>query len=1076
MSYPHPADSSSDDEEFASDQDEEPSSGEAPDYIKWVIPDFANAKFPLFSPVKKKKYCEAQVSLDCEKDGNVSCTVLFFNMEEGVTYEFVASIHASIPRYPSITGSNRFYSDTVADLKKHSITMSVSMKKTELANPRMGYISQDGSLLVTLVVREYGDSKKETGYIGLKNQGATCYMNSVLQSLFHLPAFRRIVYDMPTNGTEDPKTSIPLNLQRLFCEMQFRPRAVSTKALTVSFGWGDYQTFMQHDVQEFCRVLMDNLETKMKGTDMEHSIADLFRGKTRRFIRCVNVPFESSQEDEFYDLTMVVKGCKSLEESFEKYCEKERMDGDNQYQTDEYGKQDADMGVEFVEFPPVLQLHLGRFEYDFNYDMMVKINDRFEFPTVIDLSPYLAGDDKGNCEYELFGVLVHFGDVGLGHYYSFLRPTPDKEWFKFDDEWVTREDSHVAIEDNFGGRSQWGRAKSYSGYMLIYVKRSEIARIFKPISDEEVPDHLKDYMKSEDERLQALKNAKLQALKTVEVLVQDRTVLEKAAVKCIPLFSSKESVIHERLDMDMTLEELYVEIAKRLDKPVDTIRLWETNRYGYPVVPIGARDDVTLADMDHYYTGLRVFLQDKKPEDPLKVQDRHVIIYAKFFFPKAEAKLQFIDTIELPDDKTLTDAAEILNQKLGFPEGTPMIAYLELLSCKPFKIDMELSLAEQRIVTGQMVIFQLPPEVDLPTTFKLAEPEPEQEPTKEEEPEASDEETHKPKVIDADELMPREYDTVDWYLEKKLYTREIPVYDYEDNLVPLFTLKFATTMPLASVKKVLAAAAKVDFDPKKDSMLLYVKDSITDTPSLDHIYQTSVWDAVKKSGVSVKEQRLYMQVVKGVSEKQLSSMSQYTIQLALDGYHVAHTVKLLAKKMSTCGDLLNHLKEKLQIEFEGPFRFYQVYDGRPYTVYGPMTEESIMSSPFCPLRIDVVPEDQRELKENERLIEVCQYAPSRWGLRYPTPIDEPFYLKIWEGESFAETKARILPLLSEERQKEFKDLLFQRQPELKTEQRTSIKDDDQTFEVFEAGDRLYLLSKKSAVKTAYDSDAVKIFN
>lgn len=36
------------------------------------------------------------------------------------------------------------------------------------------------------------DSKKHAGHIGLKNQGATCYMNSILQTLFFTNKLRKV--------------------------------------------------------------------------------------------------------------------------------------------------------------------------------------------------------------------------------------------------------------------------------------------------------------------------------------------------------------------------------------------------------------------------------------------------------------------------------------------------------------------------------------------------------------------------------------------------------------------------------------------------------------------------------------------------------------------------------------------------------------------------------------------------------------------------------------------------------------------------------------------------------------------
>lgn len=51
--------------------------------------------------------------------------------------------------------------------------------------------------------------------------------------------------------------------------------------------------------------------------------------------------------------------------------------------------QDAKKGVLFLDFPPVLQLQLKRFEYDYMRDTMVKVRNALNITVKIDKSPIL---------------------------------------------------------------------------------------------------------------------------------------------------------------------------------------------------------------------------------------------------------------------------------------------------------------------------------------------------------------------------------------------------------------------------------------------------------------------------------------------------------------------------------------------------------------------------------------------------------------------------------------------------------------------------------------------------------------
>lgn len=359
--------------------------------------------------------------------------------------------------------------------------------------------------------------RKETGYVGLMNHGATCYMNGLLQSLFHAGEFRRIVYSiecekeekedapMEKAGDTDAEGDVSLiqALQNVFYRLQTSEQAVNCKELMKSFGWDTTDAFTQHDAQELNRILCDRLEEQMKGTPMDGSIKRLFEGEMENYIECLDVDYTSKRRETFYDIQLNIKSEKgndlqTIEESMKEFTADEMLDGDNLYEAEGYGKQRAKKGIRFVQFPPVLNLQLKRFHFDMERMDMVKLNSRFEFPRRLDLSQFAPGAGH----YLLHSVVVHSGDVNSGHYYAYIRPNLDERWVKFDDDNVTPCSDFAAVEDNFGGSDpnafnyfdrspselksmQWpSRPRIHNAYILVYIREDcaeDVLRIPDPM-------------------------------------------------------------------------------------------------------------------------------------------------------------------------------------------------------------------------------------------------------------------------------------------------------------------------------------------------------------------------------------------------------------------------------------------------------------------------------------------------------------------------------------------------------------------------------------------------------------------
>ena len=865
--------------------------------------------------------------------------------------------------------------------------------------------------------------RTETGYNGLKNQGATCYMNSMLQSLFHTPAFRRLVYNMPTTGTEDVNTSIPLNLQRLFAKMQFSKSACSTKDLTKSFGWESSDVYQQHDVHEFCRVLLDNLEMKLKNTPFENDISNIFRGKYRNYIRGVTVQFQTYKEEQFYDLSLSVKGVPNLQKSFEEYIKPQILDGDNQYQTEEHGKIDVSMGTEFLEFPSVLHLHLNRFEYDYTYNRIVKVGDKFEFPKEIDLSPFLAKD--ANCEksnlYQLFGVLVHSGGVGSGHYYAFLRTTTEPQWFEFNDSNVYRATENKSIDDNFGGSQtssyssssyssstytygnynnySWNR--SYCGYFLIYVRSDDAHRIFAPINKESVPLHIQDWVENAPEETYNYYGSgnNSSSPKDINFYSEDSLITNN--------IQSKTGYINESLKKTVKLpgttkySELYEEASKLYGIDVKDIRIWQLSYY-YHAPNIFIKNDTFSTISSHYSTDYYVHVA--QTSSIMASNDINTLfVCIKFFFPDAKLPMQYVGMAEIDKKKTYSDIIPIVNKMMGFPDGTELEIYEETIGPSVHRLTSTLSIQYSSISSGHVFIFQIPPNSPIPhMTFVLREPHE----LSESKHVSSDQDTE-PNVTPEVRLFSYTNFTdhnkkvsIENYYSRKKKCIFASLRDYKTSEL-LCDISFPSDIQLADMKKFIINSLTLQYDPFKDAMQIYKQDYNGDYPSsfpLNSNYSLSYDFQVEK------KYTLYLLLVNGITESELDRMVKPTIQFSEDSIKVSRMTRMFLSKNSKVSQLIQQFAKEFNIDTSQKLRVLKIDRN---SIVNEMNPSEELPYYLSNVRIEVIPQDQID---NPNLVRVAFLEVDNYS--YAKTVGDPFLFVFNPEETLLEMKKRLQGVLN----------------------------------------------------------------
>ncbi|XP_049712608.1 ubiquitin carboxyl-terminal hydrolase 28 isoform X2 [Elephas maximus indicus] len=237
--------------------------------------------------------------------------------------------------------------------------------------------------------------------VGLKNVGNTCWFNAVIQSLFQLPEFRRLVlsYSLPQNvlencrsHTEKRNIVFMQELQYLFALMMGSNRKFVDPSAALDLLKGAFRSSeeQQQDVSEFTHKLLDWLEDAFQpavnvnnsSNKCENPMVQLFYGTFLTEGVREGKPFCNSET--FGQYPLQVNGYRNLDECLEGAM----VEGDVELLPSDHS---VKYGQEcwFTKLPPVLTFELSRFEFNQSLGQPEKIHNKLEFPQIIYIDRYM---------------------------------------------------------------------------------------------------------------------------------------------------------------------------------------------------------------------------------------------------------------------------------------------------------------------------------------------------------------------------------------------------------------------------------------------------------------------------------------------------------------------------------------------------------------------------------------------------------------------------------------------------------------------------------------------------------------
>ncbi|XP_061193163.1 ubiquitin carboxyl-terminal hydrolase 37-like isoform X1 [Saccostrea echinata] len=376
---------------------------------------FTSSVFSMKEPPSRR---DDQVSLYCdeeysENNGSEKENFLFRGLEksDAITKQSCSVDTIRTPKFYNSSKHSLFTGYSSASVGSSSKKLELMPDPTPRLSTGVNYSWSKNKLSLP--------QKDSTQLSGFSNLGNTCYMNAILQSLFHLEPFtrdlvhisRKISRSLPQQSLYQSLVRLHGSRKRILSDFSKRDLLRNVKQ-AISSSAKRFSGYQQHDAHEFLNQVLDQLKEEvakvMKSTpspsrspreitetvDLINPTLQNFEFEVTHTISCTNCSEKVTKAEQFYDLSLEMPRKRTgstpctIQNALDLFFKKEAIE----YRCEKCGCCKAEVSHKFTRLPRVLILHLKRYNYNTASTIQSKMLQNIVIPKYLSLHHHCVED------------------------------------------------------------------------------------------------------------------------------------------------------------------------------------------------------------------------------------------------------------------------------------------------------------------------------------------------------------------------------------------------------------------------------------------------------------------------------------------------------------------------------------------------------------------------------------------------------------------------------------------------------------------------------------------------------------